>query len=82
MAEKRKVDTDFYLTERELQVIKAIFSNHIASKEIAEHLTISDATVRCHIASILAKTGARCLTEVVLMATGFVDCQVRNLPKY
>lgn len=81
MGRHRKIDSDLYLTEREIEVIEHIFRNVIPSKEIARAMVISDRTARWHIASILAKTGARCITEVVLMATGYVNSPVLNMPQ-
>ena len=52
------------LTPRELQVLRDV-AEGLANKEIAEHLKISEHTVKFHVASILGKLQAASRTEAV-----------------
>jgi DNA-binding NarL/FixJ family response regulator len=52
------------LTERERQVL-AMLANGLSNRRIAERLTISENTVKAHVAAILAKLGATTRTEAV-----------------
>src|SRR5258708_1541363 len=52
------------LTKREREVLQ-IISSGLANKEIAGHLSISEHTVKFHVASILGKLGASTRTEAV-----------------
>ena len=52
------------LTRRETQVLR-MMAQGLANKEIAEHLGISDHTVKFHVASILGKLQAASRTEAV-----------------
>ena len=52
------------LTPRELQVLRDV-AQGLANKEIAEHLSISEHTVKFHVASILGKLQAGSRTEAV-----------------
>jgi DNA-binding NarL/FixJ family response regulator len=49
--------TDDALTEREIDVLKLIGSGN-SNKLIADHLSISEATVKSHVTNILSKLGA------------------------
>jgi DNA-binding NarL/FixJ family response regulator len=49
--------TDDALTEREIDVLKLIASGH-ANKQIADDLSISEATVKSRVTNILSKLGA------------------------
>jgi DNA-binding NarL/FixJ family response regulator len=53
------------LTPRELQVLRDV-AEGLANKEIAEHLRISEHTVKFHVASILGKLQAASRTEAVM----------------
>ena len=55
------------LTERERQVIQ-LLGEGLRNKEIAERLVISEATVRNHLTSILAKIGVNDRFELVVFA--------------
>jgi two-component system, NarL family, response regulator YdfI len=54
------------LTPREIEVLR-MMAEGLGNKEIAARLGISDHTVKFHISSILAKTGASTRTEVVTL---------------
>jgi len=55
------------LTAREQEVLSAM-SEGLSNKEIAARLSISDHTVKFHIASIMSKLGATSRTEAVTLA--------------
>ncbi|HEY0382067.1 MAG TPA: response regulator transcription factor [Candidatus Elarobacter sp.] len=52
------------LTERERQILAMLASGR-SNRRIAERLTISENTVKAHVAAILAKLGATTRTEAV-----------------
>ncbi len=62
------------LTDREEEVIKLLAAG-LANKEIAQHLSLSEGTVKNHISAILAKLHANDRTQAVLTALkrGLVD---------
>lgn len=62
------------LTARELDVVRAIATGR-SNAEIAEHLVISEWTVKTHVASILRKLGLRDRAQVVVVAyeSGLVE---------
>jgi DNA-binding NarL/FixJ family response regulator len=62
------------LSERELEVMRSL-ARGLSNSEIARDLHLSDATVKTHIAHILAKLGLRDRTQAVVTAyeTGLVQ---------
>jgi len=61
------IDETEALTAREQEVLSAM-SEGLSNKEIAGRLSISDHTVKFHIASIMSKLGAASRTEAVTLA--------------
>lgn len=61
------------LTGRELELLGAV-AEGLSNAEISEKLFISEATVKTHVGRILAKTGSRDRTQLVVLAyeTGLV----------
>ena len=59
--------TDDILTERELEVLRQVACGN-ANKMIADHLNISEETVKAHMKNILAKLGAKDRTHAVTIA--------------
>jgi DNA-binding NarL/FixJ family response regulator len=55
------------LTERELEVLTMV-ARGMSNGEIAEHLTISPATAKTHVAHLLTKLGARDRIQLVIIA--------------
>ena len=64
MAEHHSSDT---LSDRELEVLQQIAAGN-ANKNIAEHLSIAEDTVKGHVKAILAKLGANDRTHAVSIA--------------
>ncbi|MFD7015549.1 response regulator [Streptomyces sp. NPDC059161] len=61
------------LTEREAEVLR-LMTTGLTNAEIAARMGVGPATVKTHVASVLAKTGARDRTQAVIAAyeSGFV----------
>ena len=55
------------LTDRELEVLQMV-ARGLSNAEIAEHLTISPATAKTHVAHLLTKLDARDRIQLVIMA--------------
>ena len=55
------------LSERELEVLAAI-GRGWTNTEIAEHFALTESTVKKHVGSVLAKTGARDRVQAVIIA--------------
>jgi DNA-binding NarL/FixJ family response regulator len=66
--------TDDSLTEREIEVLRRVATG-TSNKIIASQLTVSEATVKGHMKSILSKLGANDRTHAVTIAMkrGFID---------
>jgi DNA-binding NarL/FixJ family response regulator len=66
--------TDDVLSDREIEVLRRVASGN-SNKIIAEQLTVSEATVKGHMKSILSKLGANDRTHAVTIAMkrGFID---------
>ncbi len=56
-----------HLTKRELDVLKLI-GDGLKNKQIAESLTISEPTVRCHLSSIFGKMGVNDRLNLIIKA--------------
>jgi NarL family two-component system response regulator LiaR len=55
------------LSEREVEILRQI-SKGLSNRQTAEHLNISEGTVRTHVSNILAKLGAENRVEATLFA--------------
>ena len=67
------------LSERELEVLAAI-GRGWTNMEIAEHFALTESTVKKHVGSVLAKTGARDRVQAVIIAydAGLVEPSKRR----
>jgi two-component system, NarL family, response regulator len=65
---------DDRLTDREIEVLRHVASGN-ANKMVADHLSISEETVKAHMRSILSKLGANDRTHAVTIALkrGIID---------
>lgn len=66
--------SDDALTEREIEVLREVAAGN-ANKLVADHLAISEETVKAHMRSILSKLGANDRTHAVTIALkrGIID---------
>ncbi|MGG1660492.1 response regulator [Brevibacillus sp. NRS-1366] len=65
--QKKKEKSDVTFTDREQEIFQLIVDN-LSNSEIAQHLYISEATVKTHVSSILRKTGQPNRSQAVLYA--------------
>jgi DNA-binding NarL/FixJ family response regulator len=66
--------TDDLLSEREVEVLRRVALG-TSNKQIAAELSVSEATIKAHMKSVLAKLGANDRTHAVTIASkrGFLD---------
>jgi DNA-binding NarL/FixJ family response regulator len=55
------------LTDRELEVL-VLVARGLSNAEIAQHLTVSPATAKTHVARLLMKLGARDQAQLIVVA--------------
>lgn len=64
---KKGIKIKKHLTDRELEVLQYVIKG-MTNKEIAEILSITDHTVKAHIASVIRKLGVKNRLDVALVA--------------
>ena len=69
--------TDESLTSREIDVLRLIAAGN-ANKQIADQLSIGEASVKSHVANILSKLGANDRAHAVTLGLkrGIIDLQI------
>jgi len=74
MREVRMPDSPEALTEREVEVLRQLALGY-SNKEIAQHLSIGEKTVKTHVSNILSKLNVASRTQAALYAVrlGLVD---------
>ncbi len=74
MREVRMPDSPETLTEREVEVLRQLALGY-SNKEIAQHLSIGEKTVKTHVSNILSKLNVASRTQAALYAVrlGLVD---------
>ena len=74
MREVRMPDSPEALTEREVEVLRELALGY-SNKEIAQHLSIGEKTVKTHVSNILSKLNVASRTQAALYAVrlGLVD---------
>ena len=74
---KSRTLTDESLTSREIDVLRLIAAGN-ANKQIADQLSIGEASVKSHISSILSKLGANDRAHAVTLGLkrGIIDLQI------
>lgn len=65
-----------HISEREREVIQLLAAGN-SNREIAEHLYLSEATVKSHLARIMAKLGARDRVQTVIRAHEYGLAELR-----
>jgi NarL family two-component system response regulator LiaR len=69
------------LTEREMEVLRLI-AQGFANKQIAEHLVITEMTVRAHVSNILSKLHLASRTQAALFALRAGMASVDDIPEF
>ena len=66
------------LTEREIQILRLIAAGN-ANKQIADQLSIAEATVKSHVVNLLSKLGANDRAHAVALGLmrGIIDLPTR-----
>lgn len=61
---------DLEISKREYEVLQLIYKGH-SNKEIAEHLFLSESTIKTHVSNLLVKLNAKRRTQAVQQAKEF-----------
>jgi DNA-binding NarL/FixJ family response regulator len=54
------------LTPREQQIFVLLTTRALSNKQIANHLNVTESTIKAHMSKIMAKYGAKTRTQLVL----------------